>query len=147
MTDKGRIIPLLLLLGMLGLSACSGSGTESASGQFRTLAQESKDSSRYLPEDLPIPNGAGITYSEGKVVEGTKSSMLIYKTDESMSAIGSTYQKYVKDNALEQGTQIVDGNNMILSGKVPGSYSYSIIGSRSSSRAGDTEIIVTWIEN
>ena len=142
---------LLLTLGVLlaaaGLSSCSSTGTEAGGGHFRTLAEENADAQQYLPGDLPIPEGAGITFTQGEEAEGKKSSMLIYETEESMTALGSTYQKYVRDKDLERGTEIVDSNNILIHGKVNGSYSYSIIGSSSDSKPGDNEIIVTWIVN
>ncbi|MNC83174.1 hypothetical protein D3C75_1369960 [compost metagenome] len=64
-----------------------------------------------------------------------------------MAALGSTYQKYVRDKDLELGTEIVDSNNILINGKVNGSYSYSIIGSSLDSKPGGHEIIVTWIVN
>ncbi|MNF01108.1 hypothetical protein D3C80_2000480 [compost metagenome] len=64
-----------------------------------------------------------------------------------MAELGTTYLKYVKEKALENGTQIMDKDNLLISGKAPGSYSYSIIGSSSEAKPGGTEIIVTWVEN
>ncbi|MNP87206.1 hypothetical protein D3C76_1879440 [compost metagenome] len=64
-----------------------------------------------------------------------------------MAALGTTYQKYVREKELELGTEIVDSHNLLINGKVNGSYSYSIIGSPSESERGGNEIIVTWIVN
>lgn len=147
MADKKHAFSLLLLVAAAGLSACSNPGNEAGGGHFRTLAQESLDKPRYLPGDLPIPAGAGITFTEGEEVDGKKSSMLIYETQESLDELGSAYQKYISDKALKRGTQIVDSNNIIISGKVPDAYSYSIIGSSSALNPGSAEIIVTWIQN
>ncbi|WP_379159677.1 hypothetical protein [Paenibacillus sp. sgz5001063] len=141
------VLPLLVLAAATGLGACSNGGSEAYGGHFRTLAEESVDQPQYLPGDLPIPAGAGITFTEGETAHGKKSSMLIYETQESMDELGSTYQKYVSDKALKRGTQIVDSNNLIINGKVPNAYSYSIIGTSSASDPGTAEIIVTWIEN
>ncbi|NQX45834.1 hypothetical protein HQN87_10865 [Paenibacillus tritici] len=142
---------LLLTLGVLlaaaGLSGCSDSGKEAGGGRFHTLAEENTEAQQYLPEDLPIPEGAGITFTQGDLAEGKKSSMLIYQTNESMAALGTAYQKYVREKALERGTEIVDSRNILINGKVKGAYSYSIIGSSSESQSGGNEIIVTWIEN
>jgi hypothetical protein len=136
---------LLLTMGVLlaaaGLSSCSSTD----GGNFHTLAEESADAQQYLPGDLPIPEGAGITFTQGELAAGKKSSMLIYETEESMAALGSTYQKYVRDKDLERVTEIVDSNNILIHGKVNGSYSYSIIGSSLDSKTGGNEIIVTWI--
>ncbi|MHA6533651.1 hypothetical protein [Paenibacillus sp. BAC0078] len=147
MAEKKLALPLLMLLTAAGLSACSGSGSGADKGHFRTIAQESVDKSQYLPGDLPIPAGAGITFTEGELVGGKKSSMLVYETEESMAELGTTYQKYVDYKKLQRGTQIVDRNNIIINGKVAGAYSYSIIGSNSTSKPGGAEIIVTWIVN
>lgn len=148
MAGHKLILTLGVLLAAAGLSGCSSSdGAEADSGAFHTLAEENADAQQYLPDDLPIPEGAGITFTQGEVAEGKKSSMLIYETEESMAALGSTYQKYVRDKDLERGTVIVDSNNILINGKVSGSYSYSIIGSSSDSKPGGNEIIVTWILN
>ncbi|OKP88552.1 hypothetical protein A3844_07595 [Paenibacillus helianthi] len=147
MTYRKVVLGLLVWVAAAGLGACSNPGSETGEGHFRTLAQEGVDKSQYLPGDLPIPAGAGITFTEGEAAHGKKSSMLIYETRESMDELGSTYQKYVNDKSLKLGTQIVDRKNMIISGKVPNAYSYSIIGTSSASNPGSTEIIVTWIEN
>lgn len=147
MTYKKVVLGLMVWVAAAGLGACSNPGNEAGGGHFRTLEQEGVDKPQYLPGDLPIPAGAGITFTEGEAAHGKKSSMLIYETRESMDELGSTYQKYVNDKALKRGTQIVDRNNMIISGKVPDDYSYSIIGTSSASNPGSTEIIVTWIEN
>ncbi len=147
MAQKKLALPLLILLTAAGLSACSGSGSGADQGHFRTIAQESVSKAEYLPGDLPIPAGAGITFTEGKLVDGKKSSMLVYETEQSMAELGTTYQKYVNDKKLKRGTQIVDRNNIIINGKVSGAYSYSIIGSSSDSKPGGAEIIVTWIVN
>lgn len=136
-----------VLLAAAGLSGCSKDGAEADGVAFHTLAEENADARQYLPDDLPIPEGAGITFTKGEVAEGKKSSMLIYETEESMAALGITYQKYVRDKELERGTEIVDSNNILINGKVNGSYSYSIIGSSSESKPGGNEIIVTWILN
>ncbi|AIQ70720.1 hypothetical protein [Paenibacillus graminis] len=147
MADKKVALSLLVLVAAVGLSACGNPGGEAGGGHFRTLAEESVDKPQYLPGDLPIPAGAGITFTEGEAVDGKKSSMLVYETPESMDELGSAYQKYVNDKALKRGTQIVDRNNMIINGKVPNAYSYSIIGTRSDSNPDNAEIIVTWVEN
>lgn len=147
MAGHKLLFTLGVLLAAVGLSSCSSTGMEAGGGHFRTLAEENADAQQYLPADLPIPEGAGITFTQGELAEGKKSSMLIYETDESMTALGSTYQKYVREKELERGTEIVDSNNILIHGKVNGSYSYSIIGSSSDSKPGDNEIIVTWIVN
>lgn len=149
MAGTKRLLTLGVLLAVAGLSACSNTdaGAETGGGHFRTLAEENVDAQQYLPGDLPIPAGAGITLTEGEQAEGKKSSMLIYETDETMISLGSTYQKYVREKDLERGTEIVDRNNILIHGKVNGSYSYSIIGSSSDSKPGGNEIIVTWILN
>lgn len=145
MSDKKPVFPLLLLLAAaFSLGACSR--TDTGSANFHTLAQEQISDPQYFPGDLPIPEGAGITFTEGELVGGKKSSMLIYETEESMAKLGTTYKKYIQDKALESGTQMMDQNNLIISGKAPGSYSYSIIGSSSAAKPGASEIIVTWIE-
>lgn len=141
------MFPLLSLLAAIGLGGCSSSGPETGGGHFRTLAQENVDQTEFLPQDFPIPAGAGITFTKDELVDGKKASMLIYETEESMVLLGSTYQEYVKDKSLERGTQIVDRDNLIINGKVQDSYSYSIIGSSSEGKPGGAEIIVTWVEN
>lgn len=149
MSDRKPILPLLVLLAAsLSLGACSRAETAATdTGNFHTLAEERISEPQYLPGDLPIPEGAGITFTEGEFAGGKKSSMLIYETDETMAELGTTYLKYVKEKALESGTQIMDKDNLLISGKAPGSYSYSIIGSSSEAKPGGTEIIVTWVEN
>lgn len=147
MAVKGLALSLLMLVAASGLSACSNPEREAAGTEFHTLAQEKVSAPQYLPGDLPIPAGAGITYTEGEAVDGKKSAMLIYETEESMTQLGNTYTQYVKDKELEQGTQIIDEDNLIINGKVAGDYSYSIIGSSSAAKPGGAEIIVTWIEN
>ncbi|WP_151736571.1 hypothetical protein [Paenibacillus tengchongensis] len=129
------------------LSACSPAPDRAEGSPFSTLSESIPAETVYLPEDLPIPAEAGITFSEGKLVDGKKSGMLIYETKESMTLLGSTYQKYLGSKHLEHGTQIIEPGNLLISGKVPGSYSYSIIGSRFAGDSGDTEIIVTWLDN
>ncbi len=136
---------LLLLAAVVSLAACSR--TETGDENFHTLAQEQIRDQQYFPGDLPIPEGAGITFTEGELIGGKKSSMLIYETEESMAKLGTTYIKYIQDKELDSNTEIVEQNNLILSGKAPGSYSYSIIGSSSDAKPGGAEIIVTWIEN
>ncbi|WP_310829948.1 hypothetical protein [Paenibacillus pedocola] len=136
---------LVLLATAVSLVACSR--TETGDENFHTLAQEQIRDPQYFPGDLPIPEGAGITFTEGELVGGKKSSMLIYETEESMAKLGTTYIKYIQDKELDSNTEIVDQNNLIISGKAPGSYSYSIIGSSSAAKPGGAEIIVTWIEN
>ncbi|WNS43495.1 hypothetical protein [Paenibacillus sp. MMS20-IR301] len=136
-----------VLLAAAGLSGCSSSGGEDNGGYFHTLAEEDTQTQQYFPGDLPIPQGAGITFTKGEVAEGKKSSMLIYETEASMAALGTTYQKYVREKKLELETEIVDNQNILINGKVSGSYSYSIIGSSSESKPGASEIIVTWIVN
>lgn len=147
MAGRKLLLTLGLLLAAAGLSACSSTDAEAQAegGQFHTLAEEHVEAQQYLPEDLPIPAGAGITFTKGEVAEGKKSSMLIYETEASMAALGTTYQKYVREKNLELGTEIVDSRNILINGKVSGSYSYSIIGSSSDSKPGGNEIIVTWI--
>ncbi|UQZ33166.1 hypothetical protein C2I18_06105 [Paenibacillus sp. PK3_47] len=147
MAVKGLTLSLLMLAAASGLSACSNPEREAGGTDFHTLAQEEVSAPQYLPGDLPIPAGAGITYTEGEVVGGKKSAMLIYETEESMALLGNTYSQYVKDKELEQGTQIIDEDNLIINGKVAGDYSYSIIGSSSAEKPGGAEIIVTWVEN
>ncbi|MEK4060407.1 MULTISPECIES: hypothetical protein [Paenibacillus] len=147
MFNKKFVFPMLALFTAAGLSGCSSSGPGTGSEHFRTLAQESVDQAEYLPGDFPIPVGAGITFTDGELVGGKKSSMLIFETEESMDALGSTYKEYVKAKELDRGTQIVDSNNLIINGKVQGDYSYSIIGSSLDTKPGGAEVIVTWIEN
>ncbi|AIQ49027.1 hypothetical protein R70723_26335 [Paenibacillus sp. FSL R7-0273] len=149
MPTKKPVLPLLIMLAAsLSLSACSRTESGGAENRhFHTLAEEQIVEPQYFPDDLPIPEGAGITFTEGELVDGKKSSMLIYETEQTMAALGTTYMKYIADKALESGTQIVDKNNILISGKAPGSYSYSIIGSSSAANPGGAEIIVTWIEN
>lgn len=147
MAVKGLALSLLMLVAASGLSACSFSEQEAGGAEFHTLAQEKVSTPQYLPGDLPIPAGAGITLTEGEVVDGKKSAMLVYETEQSLSLLGNTYSQYVKDKELEQGTQIIDEDNLIINGKVAGDYSYSIIGSSSAAKPGGAEIIVTWIKN
>ncbi|WP_342562685.1 hypothetical protein NST84_24375 [Paenibacillus sp. FSL R7-0345] len=149
MSDRKPILTLLVLLtASLSLAACSRADTAATdSRSFHTLADEQISGPQYFPGDLPIPEGAGITFTEGELTGGKKSSMLIYETDETMAELGTTYLKYVKEKALESGTQILDKDNLLISGKAPGSYSYSIIGSSSAAKPGGAEIILTWIEN
>ncbi|AIQ54463.1 hypothetical protein [Paenibacillus sp. FSL R7-0331] len=149
MAIKKPVFPLLIVLAAsLSLSACSRMESGDAENRhFHTLAEEQLPDPQYFPGDLPIPEGAGITYTEGAQVDGKKSSMLIYETEQTIAALGTTYMKYVAEKSLESGTQIMDKNNLLISGKAPGSYSYSIIGSSSAANPGGAEIIVTWIEN
>lgn len=147
MLNKKLVLPLLSLLAAVGLGGCGSSGPAAGDEHFVTLAEESADQTEYLPPDFPIPVGAGITFTQGQLVDGKKTSMLIYETEESMALLGSTYQEYVEDKSLERGTQIVDQNNLIINGKVQGSYSYSIIGSSTDAKPGGAEVIVTWVEN
>ncbi|WP_405116601.1 hypothetical protein MHH28_16000 [Paenibacillus sp. FSL K6-1217] len=147
MAGHKLLLPLGVLLAGAVLSGCGDADKRAGGGNFHTLAEEKTEAQQYLPEDLPIPEGAGITYTQGELSEGKKSSMLIYQTEESMAALGTTYQKYVREKELERGTEIVDSRNLLINGKVNGSYSYSIIGSPSESPGGGNEIIVTWIMN
>ncbi|MEK3717113.1 hypothetical protein [Paenibacillus sp. FSL R7-0333] len=147
MAGHKLLLPLAALLAAAGLSGCGDADKSGSGGRFHTLADEKTEARQYLPEDLPIPEGAGITFTQGEQSEGKKSSMLIYQTKESMAALGTTYQKYVREKELELGTEIVDSHNLLINGKVNGSYSYSIIGSPSESKRGGNEIIVTWIVN
>lgn len=140
-------LTLGVLLAAAGLGGCGGSAQEAGSGSFHTLAEENTEAQQYLPGDLPIPAGAGITLAKGELTEGKTSSMLIYETDESMTSLGTAYQRYVREKRLTLGTAIVDSNNILINGKVNGSYSYSIIGSSTESPGGGNEIIVTWIVN
>ncbi|WP_150269487.1 hypothetical protein [Paenibacillus tepidiphilus] len=141
----GSLIPLVLITA--SLSACSTAAKEAGVSHFSTLPESVSTEAPYLPKDLPIPLEAGITFTEAKLVDGKKSAMLIYETTESMTLLGSTYQKYIGEKQLEHGTLIVEPDNLLIRGKVSGNYSYSIIGSSSAVQPGDAEIIVTWMEN
>lgn len=135
---------LLLTLGVLlaaGLGGCGGPAQEAGSGSFHTLAEENTEARQYLPGDLPIPAGAGITLAKGELTAGKTSSMLIYKTDESMTSLGTAYQRYVREKRLELGTAIVDSSNILINGKVNGAYSYSIIGSSAESPGAGTRLL------
>ncbi|MBT2290600.1 hypothetical protein J7E73_15980 [Paenibacillus albidus] len=145
---RWRSARLAVLLAAFSLSACSGANTAGEDGEVRMeLSGNTIERPVYLPKDLPIPAGASVTLSDGKLENGKKSSMLIYETQESMNRLGTTYKEYVKDKSLEQDTQIIDPHNMIINGKVDNAYSYSIIGSSLDSKPGTSEVIVTWLEN
>jgi hypothetical protein len=99
----------------------------------------------YLPNTFPLPQDADISTSHSAIVDGKKTALLIFTTQEDMSSITKLYKDYFKTQKLDDSNIIVDNKNIIIQGdNIEKGEDWSVIGGALSE--GGIELIVTWSE-
>lgn len=135
------------------LSACQSSHKTNEQKNNDTIVAEDKVNSptgnqkvpENLPKTFPLPQDAEITTSHSAVVEGKKTALLIFTTQEDMSSITKLYKEYFKTQKLDDSNYIIDDKNISIQGdNMEKKEDWSLIGGTKSE--GGIEITVTWSE-
>ncbi|MFE4711859.1 hypothetical protein ACFRAM_13365 [Paenibacillus sp. NPDC056722] len=119
-----------------------GSDPGSTGGSPTSSVKKSKN----LPADFPVAGDAIITDLTDSVVDGKKKVVLVYLTKDSIETMGKKYTDYVDGKNITQASKVIDKSSMVITGKLGGKSPVSIIGGLSASKAGYTEITITWSE-
>jgi hypothetical protein len=135
------------------LLACQSPVTTHEQPHSQTQAASSKTNSptdsgkvpEYLPKTFPLPRDADISTSHSAIVDGKKTALLIFTTQEDMSTITKLYKDYFKTQKFDDSHMIIDSKNIIIQGdNIEKGEDWSMIGGTRSE--GGIELTVTWSE-
>lgn len=135
------------------LSACQSSNNANSQPTNDTKVAENKVHSSVdtgkvpenLPNTFPLPQDADISTSHSAVVDGKKTALLIFTTQEDISSITKLYKDYFKTQTLDDSNYVIDEKNIIIQGdNMEKEESWSMIGGTLTE--GGIELTVTWTE-